>query len=144
MKNIIQFIFLLMLLACRQQNQTNNETAVSNMQISEDKTVDFEFTEETHNFGNLAAGQIVAYTFEFENTGTENIYIHSAETDCSCIKALYSEKPVVPGSSGFVEVELNTAGLNGRQLKIIEIHANTKKLKQLVIFADVKNELFII
>jgi hypothetical protein len=133
-----------MLFACQQRNQTNNENDALNMQIIEDKLVDFEFTEETHNFGNLTAGQIVVYTFEFKNMGTESIYIHSAETDCNCIKALYSEKPVLPGSSGFIEVEFNTAGLNGRQLKIIEIHANTKKPKQLVIFADVQNELFII
>lgn len=142
MKNIIPFILLLIFFACQQRNHSGNKKDTSRVQILEEKLTDFEFTEEIHNFGNLAEGQIVIYTFEFENTGTENLYIRSAETDCGCIKALYSEKPVSPSKSGTIEVELNTVGLNGRQLKMIEINANTKKSKQLVIFADVKNELF--
>lgn len=96
MRNTIPFIFLLIIFACQQRNHTNKAT------ISEDKLVDFEFTEETHNFGNLEEGQIVAYTLDFKNMGTENIYIHSAETYCNCVKTSYSDKPILPGSSGHI------------------------------------------
>jgi hypothetical protein len=39
------------------------------------------------------------------------------------------------------EVEFNSSGLFGKQLKTIEIQSNSKEPKHLIIFAGVENEL---
>ena len=61
-------------------------------------------------------------------------------SDCDCIKVKYPNNSIKPGNKGSFEVEFNSSGLHGKQLKTIEIHANTKELKHLAIFATVKNE----
>jgi hypothetical protein len=98
------------------------------------------FDEEMHNFGQLQAGEMVVYTFVFTNTGKNDLQIDTTETDCGCVQVNVPEPTVKPGQKGRIEVEFDSSGLFGRQLKTIEIHANCKEPKQLVIFAEVKNE----
>ena len=110
---------------------------------AEKKTIgitESEFNEEMHNFGPLQSGEILVYTFIFTNTGDIDLIIDNVETDCGCIHAKFSKDPIKPGKTGFIEVEFDSSGLFGKQFKTIEVHANTKKPKQLAIFAEVKNE----
>lgn len=134
----LAFILLIMcLVACEantnninSQKQNNEELAPT--EISVDKA--------THNFGNLNAGEIVVHTFVLTNTGKNNFIIERVKTDCGCIKASFNSKPVNPGESTRIEVELNTAGLFGKEYKTIEILGNSKDLKHLAIFAQINNE----
>ena len=98
------------------------------------------FEEEMHDFGKLLSGEIAVYTFVFTNTGKHDFKIKNIYSDCGCVRVDYSTKAVKSGGEGKIQVEFDSSGLMGRQLKTIEIHANCKEPKQLVIFAEVKNE----
>jgi hypothetical protein len=133
MKNGLLILSVAFLLSCQNtgtKNKTDDGPAITR----------FEFQEEMHNFGELQAGEIVIGTFVFSNTGNKNLIVENIETDCGCIEAVKPKEPVKPGEKGLIEVKFDSSGLWGRQLKTITVQANTEKPKQLVIFADVKNE----
>lgn len=140
MTKLISIFFLLSLLACEGKNSANNKKENNPAQKEINEKTEFEFNEEMHNFGSLQSGEIVVYTFVFSNTGDKSLTIKDVVTDCGCILAEFPKEPIEPGKTGLIEVEFDSSGLFGRQFKTIEVHANTKKIKQLVIFAEVKNE----
>ncbi|WP_167618390.1 DUF1573 domain-containing protein [Maribellus sediminis] len=138
MNRVFVSILLFLTVACtgkspQEKSAQKVETPLQNTSI--------EFTELSHGFGELKAGEIVLHTFEFENTGSHDFVIESIETDCGCVHTNHIQERVKPGEKGWIEVELDTSGLVGREYKTIEIHGNSKELKHLAIFATVKNEL---
>ena len=94
-----------------------------------------------HNFGSLTAGEIVVYTFKFTNTGNANYLIDKTYSDCGCVKTSYTKEGIKPGKTGIIELEFDSSGMVGKEFKTIEIHGNSKELKHLAIFAEVKNEI---
>lgn len=98
------------------------------------------FEETSHDFGMLTAGEIVVVDFVFENRGTNLLKIEKAESDCGCVHAKIPDTLIKPGEAGKIEVQFDTSGLYGNNLKSIEIYSNSKEPKHLVIFAEVKNE----
>jgi hypothetical protein len=127
----------LIFMACAAKNQGNAEK----LPVQEETGyTEIQFHEEIHNFGLLQSGETVIFTFEFINTGEKNLTIEKLETDCACMKADFHPVNVAPGEKGRIEVEFDSSGLFGKQFKSIVIHANTKKPKQLAIFAEVQNK----
>jgi len=134
-----KFVFLLLgliVFACGQKpgkeiRKTNNVVEKTSI----------EFKEKMHNFGQLTAGEIVLFSFEFTNTGSADYRIKNIHSDCGCVTTHFDKKPIKPGETGIIEVEYNTAGLVGKEFKTIEIDGNSKELKHLAIFAEVKNEI---
>ena len=138
MQKFVFSLLCLSLFACGQKPATKNSLNKTH-QANEKTTI--EFKEKMHNFGSLSAGEIVLITFEFTNTGSANYVIDNIHTDCGCVKASFDKQAVKPGNTGRIEVEFDTSGLVGREYKSIEINGNSKELKHLAIFAEVKNEL---
>lgn len=136
MKHLLWITGIVFLFSCQSKSAKENDEQENTLPAN----TQFEFQEEMHNFGELQAGEIVVYTFVFTNTGKNNLQIKNIESDCGCVTATSPEKLVKPGDKGIIEVEFNSAGLWGRQLKSITVQANTEKPKQLVIFADVDNK----
>ena len=132
---LLSFLFLL---SC--SNSAKKSVHVKNCEMLS-QTTSIEFSEINHNFGSLQAGEIVLYTFEFTNTGEHDYRINKVESDCGCVSVRFTENNVKPGQKGWIEVELDTSGLVGREYKTIEVHGNSAELKHLAIFAEVKNEL---
>ncbi|MDX8339151.1 DUF1573 domain-containing protein [Draconibacterium sp. IB214405] len=133
------FIFLLaFLFSCGTKKNTGNENEQTTSELS---PTEISIDEAVHNFGHLEAGEIVVHTFVLSNTGDSDFVIQSLETDCGCVNAQYNKKHIKPGETGLIEVEFNTAGLVGREYKTIEILGNSKELKHIAIFAQVKNEI---
>ncbi|WP_321374622.1 DUF1573 domain-containing protein [uncultured Draconibacterium sp.] len=133
------FIFLLAILfSCENKKNTGNE---SEQVFKELAPTEIAINEAVHDFGHLKAGEIVLHTFVISNTGKSNFVIQDLETDCGCVSAQFNERIIKPGETGLIEVEFNTAGLVGREYKTIEILGNSKELKHLAIFAEVKNEI---
>ncbi len=103
---------------------------------------EFVFQEEIHNFGSVQSGEIVAYSFEFKNSGNAGLIIKSAESDCGCVTVDYPKETIQPGAKGYIDVEFSSAGEIGKVYKEIVITSNTKeKETKLAITANVKNEL---
>ena len=136
MHKVLFFILFAGLAAC-----TNSAEKRKQALTTETQNTSIRFAEVQHNFGSLQAGEIVLYTFEFTNTGTHDYRISSVESDCGCTQIRHIETPVKPTEKGWIEVELDTSGLVGRELKTIEVLGNSNELKHLAIFAEVKNEL---
>lgn len=129
-------VLALAILAC----QEPVKKADKNNALAPTKKTSIEFKEKMHNFGQLTAGEIVIFTFEFTNTGNSNFLIDKVICECGCVTVRYPKEVVNPGKKGLIEVEFDTAGLIGKEFKTIEILGNSKELKHLAIFAEVKNE----
>ena len=136
MKGSVVLILVVFLFSCsanKAHDKNDKQVAVGNTTIK--------FTEDTHNFGQLKAGEIVVYTFEFTNTGTDNFLISGIDCGCGCVATEYIKEAVKPGEKGWIEVEFDSSGLAGREYKSIDVHGNINELKHLAIFAEVDNEL---
>ena len=91
-----------------------------------------------HDFGSLAQGEKVSFTFRFRNTGTSSLIIKDAYSTCGCTVPDYSKEPVSPGAEGKVDIVFDSDGKNGLQYKTITLKLNTKiKEKTLTIKANV-------
>ncbi len=137
MQKLVLSVLCLILFACGNKPADKKE---KNTQYTVEKT-SIEFKEKVHDFGRLKAGEIVLFTFEYTNTGLHNYEIESIQSDCACVTTYFKKGAVKPGEKGIIEVEFNTAGLVGKEFKTIEIYGNSKELKHLAIFAQVKNDL---
>lgn len=132
MKRLGFILITILLFSCTPKKETKKETTVEITEV--------EIDEITHDFGVIKAGEIVAYSFAFTNIGEHNLIIKSAESDCGCITIQVAENVIKPGNKGIIEVEFNSSGLFGKELKTIDLDWNCKEPKQLVIFATVENE----
>jgi len=137
MRRFTLFIFAIILFSCTQKADKRSDVTSS----AEPGNTEIAFSESSHDFGKLEAGEIVLYSFVFTNKGPNDYLIKELHSDCGCVKTNFPEQPVKPGETGLIEVELDTSGLVGKEYKTIELLGNTKELKHLAIFAEVKNEL---
>ena len=138
MKPVFYIVVFLFAVACI-KTKPPVATAPAENVVAELPAIALHFETETHDFGQLKAGEKLSFSFVFQNKGEEFIQIKSATTDCGCISAHFTQKFVKPGESSVIEVTFDSAGLFGRQLKTVEILWNSKELKHLIIFAEVEN-----
>lgn len=94
------------------------------LQSSDTGTAKILFTEYEHNFGKVAEGEKISWIFSFENKGTGNLVVTSATTTCGCTVPKYDTKPILPGSTGKIEVVFDTSGRDGMQTKTIAVKSN--------------------
>lgn len=85
----------------------------------------FEFTEESHDFGTIAEGDIVEKVFKFKNVGESPLIISDAKASCGCTVPRYSKEPIGIGEEGEIMVKFNSKGKPGIQNKTVTITANT-------------------
>jgi len=91
-----------------------------------------EFETKEHDFGKINAGDKVAYTFNFKNTGEADLIISNAVGSCGCTVPEYPKEAVKPGESGKMKVSFNSAGKSGQQQKTVTVTANTAAGKETV------------
>lgn len=97
-----------------------------------------EFDVESHDFGDIIQGEVVSYTFFYENAGEGGLLITSASATCGCTIPNYSKEPLTPGERGKLEVVFDSKGKIGAQNKSIAIRTNgTPARKILNIHVDV-------
>ncbi|TDN97183.1 DUF1573 domain-containing protein [Sunxiuqinia elliptica] len=136
MNKLFSIALVLILSACQNNTKQNNKQGQADTAVGE-----FAFQEEFHNFGNLQAGEVVAYSFQFENSGEGKLIINRIETDCGCIETHFPKEAVATGQKGLIEVVFNTAGETGKVYKELLIYSNTKEEpEKLAIAANVENE----
>lgn len=96
------------------------------------------FSETSHHFGEVIAGEKVSYTFKFKNTGSAPLLVTQVSASCGCTVPEYSKDPVKPGKEGYINVTYNSAGKSGMESKTVTVLANTTPAsKTLTISAEV-------
>lgn len=78
-----------------------------------------------HDFGTVAEGPKVTYTYKLKNTGQAPLIIQSAQPSCGCTVPKWSTEPIPVGGTGFVTAEFDTNGKAGVNNKTITVTANT-------------------
>lgn len=146
--------FFMFLGSCKKKEEVNSE--IQNSSISNSASIGipeqekreipadgkypvmtFEKTE--HDFGTIAAGSKVNYSFNFKNTGQADLIITRAVGSCGCTIPEYPTTPINAGESAKIDVSFNSAGKHGNQQKSITISTNTKaEVESLTIKASIK------
>lgn len=99
---------------------------------------EFEFEEESFDFGTINEGDIVTHVFEFTNTGEAPLIISNASASCGCTVPEWPKEPIPVGGTGNIKVQFNSRNKPGIQNKTVSITANTyPKLTRLRIKANV-------
>lgn len=88
------------------------------------KTPVMTFEEKVHNFGDIAQGEKVEYSFKFTNTGTKELLIEDAVSSCGCTVPEWPKSPLKPGESGYMKVIFDSHGKSGYTEKEISIKTN--------------------
>ncbi len=61
-----------------------------------------------HNYGNISKGSPGTCTFTFYNDGNEPLILQNVKASCGCTTPSWTQKPVMPGQSGTIDVKYNT------------------------------------
>ncbi len=132
----------LALVCCNERNTAPDHHRNSVSEIEKKSGGKIEFLKEIHNFGSLKAGEVVAFSFVFSNTGADPVKITKIENSCGCINVQYNAETVGPGEQSTVEVIFNTAGEWGNQIKTLRINTTAGQIKELTVTAYIENENF--
>jgi len=97
------------------------------------------FPENQHDFGKVKEGEVVHYSFAFQNTGTLPLEIKDIRTSCGCTAAVVSEKNLKPGQSGAVKIDFDSKNKQGKLSRTISVSSNdlNEPNKVITIYADV-------
>lgn len=93
--------------------------------VDNPNAAEFQWVEETHDFGTIPQGTPVTWKFEFVNTGKEPLIVSNVQKTCGCTITDWTKEPVAPGQKGFVSAEYNAAK-EGPFTKAITVMSNAK------------------
>jgi len=79
-----------------------------------------------YNFGQVAEGKIVEYSYHFKNTGKNPLIIEDAHASCGCTVPEKPEHPIKPGEIGFIKVTFNSEKRPGQAHKTITVTSNAE------------------
>ena len=81
------------------------------------------FAEMEHNYGTIEKGADGNYVFEFTNTGNEPLILVNVRASCGCTTPEWTQKPVMPGKTGSINVRYNTNNVGGFS-KTVTVQSN--------------------
>ena len=133
MKKFAYIISVLLFISCG-HNKNNNEITTdlvknpnsASEKVAKENLPQFQFKEETHDFGKIIQGEKVTYPFVFKNIGKTDLLIFNATASCGCTVPEYPKKPIHPGEEGKIIVSFNSEGKDGIQTKTVTVMANTQ------------------
>lgn len=102
---------------------------VAMAQSTEKKSDDgpsIKFEKATHDFGDINQGDVVEYTFDFQNTGNEALVLSNVMTSCGCTVPQWPHDPIAAGEKSQIKVRFNSTGKMGHQTKVIRVVSNSK------------------
>lgn len=82
------------------------------------------FDQVNYDFGKIAQGEKVYYSYKFKNTGKSPLIIKNAEASCGCTVPEIPKEPIKPGAEGEIKVVFNSQGKRGVQDKVISVVSN--------------------
>lgn len=94
----------------------DNSTASTTVQI----------IDSIYNFGTVAEGSIVEFSFRFKNTGTNPLIISNASASCGCTVPEKPEAPIKTGEIGVIKVKFDSNGRAGSAYKTVTVLSNAQ------------------
>lgn len=77
-----------------------------------------------YDFGKVAEGDIVEFSYRFKNTGTNPLVVTNVAASCGCTVADKPEAPVKPGETGLIKVKFNSDKRPGEAHKTVTVTSN--------------------
>ncbi len=71
------------------------------------------FEEMEHQYGSIQKGGNGDCQFTFWNDGDEPLILQNVKASCGCTTPKYTQKPVMPGQKGVIDVHYNTNNVGG-------------------------------
>ena len=71
------------------------------------------FEKMEHQYGTIQKGGNGDCQFTFWNDGNEPLILQTVKASCGCTTPKYTQKPVMPGESGVIDVHYNTNNVGG-------------------------------
>jgi Protein of unknown function (DUF1573) len=84
------------------------------------------FATPVYNFGKLASGALVKYSFVFTNTGDALLVVSNVQPSCGCTTAEPWSKEVDPGKIGIIPIQFSSGALSGPVTKAVTVTSNDK------------------
>ncbi|WP_462252765.1 DUF1573 domain-containing protein [Ferruginibacter sp.] len=112
-------------------SKTDSIKLVQKKQAEEDalkNTTAVQMIDSVYNFGTVADGEKVAFSFRFKNAGTNPLVIFDASATCGCTIPEKPEQPILPGETGFIKVVFNSSGKKGHNEKVINVTSNARPI----------------
>lgn len=124
-KLIVAAAFVAMLASCKERKTMDvSKTQEEMSKLTESAPTTVELLDSVYDFGKVAEGQLVEYSFRFKNTGTNPLVITNAVGSCGCTVAEKPEQPVLPGEIGYMKVKFNSENRVGDAHKTVTVSAN--------------------
>ena len=82
------------------------------------------FSEITHDFGKVKAGEMLRHDFVVTNTGTGVLEITAVQPGCGCTTAGTWDRQVQPGQIGKIPIQFNPGNFSGTVQKPVTITCN--------------------
>jgi hypothetical protein len=92
----------------------------------------FQFNEDTWDFGNIPMGIPATHVFEYTSTGKNPVVVSQATASCGCTTPTWTKEPVPNGKKGSISVTYNAAR-EGSFVKTVTVLSNTGEPKYLTI-----------
>ncbi len=141
---IILVLLTLATVGCTHKNKSDVDVDLINNPCSAEgynenvKMPVLSFDQNKHDFGRLTAGENIAYSFHFRNTGNADLIISNCSASCGCTVADYPTGRIAPGADGYITVSFRSAGKSGQQYQEVTVVANTQPARnKLIITAQV-------
>ena len=83
-----------------------------------------EFTNTTHDYGEIKKGGDGNCEFTFTNTGNEPLILSNVRASCGCTTPSWTKAPVMPGKTGVIKVRYNTNNIGGFS-KRVTVNSNS-------------------
>ena len=108
--------------------------------LSVQAQAEIKFKSETIDYGNIAKGSDGVRTFEFTNTGSEDLVISDVKSSCGCTVPEKPKDPIAPGKTGQIKVKYDTKRV-GKIRKTVTVYSNaTEPIKALHIKGEVMDD----
>ncbi len=90
------------------------------------------FENPSHDFGDIAQGDVVNHVFTFENNGNAPLILSNVLTTCGCTAPEWPNQPIGPGEVGTIKVQFNSTGKVGVQHKTITVLSNAQNARETI------------
>lgn len=96
------------------------------------------FVQNTIDLGYVPSDTTLTATFQFQNIGTDTLFIEFINPDCSCTDYTLSDSIVAPNGNGSIQLTISTKNKCGEQAIFTTISSSTKdRFNLLKIFFNV-------